>query len=399
MSEEVTNISNSSSHRPSQAANQKPRKDKSGLKKAATDRISKNKIRREKTNPKHKTSKGIKKQQQDIIDAESPFHPAFQSCRSVDEFQYLYKIDEGSFGVIHGAKDKRTGELVALKQLKKINEREGYSIAARRELEILHKMQHPNIVASRGLASSSRNDRVYIVMELVDYDLKTFMQTMHSNKQLFSVEHVKCLMKQLLRAVQHLHDHHVMHRDLKTSNILLSNEGVLKVADFGMAREYELNPRLYTPAVMTRWYRAPEILLLLKEYSYPVDIWSIGCIFAELVTLRPLFPGSSELDQMTKIFKTLGTPSDSIWPGFSELRMVKNIMFDKYPPGGLRKKISQDLLSEDGLSLLQCLLTFDPSKRITAAAALVHAYFEEQPVAVEPAMFLTLPARGAVRPG
>ncbi|XP_050552532.1 cyclin-dependent kinase 11B-like [Spodoptera frugiperda] len=236
-------------------------------------------------------------------------------------------------------------------------------------------------------------------MELVDYDLKTSMQTMHSNKQLFSVEHVKCLMKQLLRAVQHLHDHHVMHRDLKTSNILLSNEGILKVADFGMAREYELNPRLYTPAVMTRWYRAPEILLLLKEYSYPVDMWSIGCIFAELVTLRPLFPGSSELDQMTKIFKTLGTPSDSIWPGFSELRMVKNIMFDNYPPGGLRKKISQELLSEDGLSLLQSFLTFDPSKRITAAAALEHAYFNEQPVAVEPAMFLTLPARGAVRPG
>ncbi|XP_050552562.1 cyclin-dependent kinase 11A-like [Spodoptera frugiperda] len=161
------------------------------------------------------------------------------SCRSVDEFQYLYKINVGSFRVVHGAKDKRTGELVALKQLKKINEREGYSIAARRDLEILLKMQHPNIVASRGLASSSRNDRVYIVMELVDYDLKTFMQTMHSDKQLFSVEHVKCLMKELLKAVQHLHDHHVIHSDLKISNILLSNEGVLKVADSGMARDYE----------------------------------------------------------------------------------------------------------------------------------------------------------------
>ncbi|XP_050552552.1 cyclin-dependent kinase 11B-like [Spodoptera frugiperda] len=290
------------------------------------------------------TSKRIKKQKQDIIDVDSPFHPAFQSCRSVDEFQYLYKIDEGSFGVIHGAKDKQTGELVALKHLKKINEREGYTIAARRELEILHKMRHPNIVADCGLASTPSNEQVFIVMELVNYDLKAFMDTMYSNMQLFSVEH-------------------------------------------------------FTPDVVTRWYPAPEILLLFNDYSSPVDMWSVGCIFAELITLWPLFPGSSELDQMTKIFKTLGTPSDSIWPGYSESTVVRNLILDDYPPGGLRKEISQELLSEDGLSLLQCFLTYDPSKRITAAAALEHAYFNEQPVAVEPAMFLESPARSAVMPG
>ncbi|CAH1642257.1 unnamed protein product [Spodoptera littoralis] len=327
-----------------------------------------------------------------ILD-EDGVNRTFQSCRSVDEFQYLYRIDEGSFGTIHGAKDRRTGEMVALKQLKKINEMEGFSIAARRELGILLKMRHPNIVAGRGIASSSGNEHVFIVMELVDYDLKTFMQTMKENKQMFSVEHVKCLMTQLLSAVQHLHNHHVIHRDLKTHNILLSNEGVLKVADSGMAREYEFSPRQYTPDVVTRWYRAPELLLLSKEYSAPVDMWSVGCIFAELITLRPLFPGRCELDQIIKIFVDLGTPSDTIWPGYSALPMVRDIVFNDYPPGGLRKKISRNLLSEDGLSLLQDLLIYDPARRTTAAAALEHPYFKEQPVAMEPAMFLKSPAR------
>ncbi|CAH1640575.1 unnamed protein product [Spodoptera littoralis] len=371
----------------------KSQKDKCGLKKAAIDRIYKNKIRREKNNHKHKTSKRNNDEKHEFIDADSPFHPAFQSCRPVDEFQYLYRIDEGAFGTIHAAKDRRTGEIVALKQLKKINKTEGFSIAARRELGILLKMQHPNIVAGRGIASSSRNEHVFIVMELVDYDLKTFMQTIKGNKQMFSVEHVKCLMTQLLSAVQHLHNHHVIHRDLKSNNILLSNEGVLKLADFGMAREYEFPPREYTPDVVTRWYRAPELLLLSKEYSAPVDMWSVGCIFAELITLRPLFPGRCELDQITKIFMDMGTPSDTIWPGYSALPMVRNIVFDDYPPGGLRKKISRNLLSEEGLSLLQGFLTYDPAKRTTAAAALEHPYFKEQPVAMEPAIFLKSPAR------
>ncbi|XP_035451870.2 serine/threonine-protein kinase PITSLRE-like [Spodoptera frugiperda] len=369
---------------------------KSGLKKTAKDRVYKNKRPTERHNHKHKTSKRNTQEEQRTTRAKSPFRPSYQrwrSVRSVDEFTYLNRIDEGVFGVIHAAKDKQTGEMVALKQLKKINEREGYSIAARRELGMLLRMKHPNIVAGRGLASSSRCDQVFIVMELIDYDLKTFMETMQSNQQLFSVEQVKCLMKQLLKAVQHLHDHHVIHCDLQTSNILLSNEGVLKVADFGKARNYKFPPGQYTPAAVTRWYRAPELLLLFNEYSSPVDMWSVGCLFAELITLLPLFPGTSELDQITQIFVALGTPSDSIWPGYSESPMVQMITFDDYPPGELRKMISRELLSKEGLSLLQGFLTYDPSRRITAAAALEHTYFSEQPVAMEPAMFMTSSAR------
>ncbi|KAF9423445.1 hypothetical protein HW555_001254 [Spodoptera exigua] len=358
---------------------------KSGLKKIAKPQRKGN-LRREINNLKRNS---LKKNKEKTTDAEPPSHPAFQDCRSVDEFQYLNRIDEGAFGVVHRARDRQTGEEVALKQLKNINQREGLSIAARRELEILIKMKHPNIVAGGGIAVNSLGEEVFIVMEYVDYDLKSFLETMCVNGQMFSTEHVKCLMTQLLRAVQHLHDHQIIHRDMKTSNVLLSGNGVLKVADFGLARECESTPRQYTPGVVTRWYRAPELLLLSSEYSTPIDMWSVGCIFVELITLQPLFPGKSEVDQLDKVFKELGTPSDTIWPGFSALPLVKNIVFHNYPPGGLRKRINDGKLSCSGFSLLHGLLAYDPAKRMTAFNASEHGFFKEDPVAIEPAEFLT----------
>ncbi|KAF9423446.1 hypothetical protein HW555_001255 [Spodoptera exigua] len=358
---------------------------KSGLKKIAKPQRKGN-LRREINNLKRNS---LKKNKKKTTDAEPPSHPAFQDCRSINEFQYLNRIDEGAFGVVHRARDRQTGEEVALKQLKNINQREGLSIAARRELEILIKMKHPNIVAGGGIAVNSLGEEVFIVMEYVDYDLKSFLETMCVNGQMFSTEHVKCLMTQLLRAVQHLHDHQIIHRDMKTSNVLLSGNGVLKVADFGLARECESTPRQYTPGVVTRWYRAPELLLLSSEYSTPIDMWSVGCIFVELITLQPLFPGKSEVDQLDKVFKELGTPSDTIWPGFSALPLAKNIVFHNYPPGGLRKRINDGKLSCSGFSLLHGLLAYDPAKRMTAFNASEHGFFKEDPVAIEPAEFLT----------
>ncbi|XP_050552571.1 cyclin-dependent kinase 11B-like [Spodoptera frugiperda] len=145
----------------------------------------------------------------------------------------------------------------------------------------------------------------------------------------------------------------------------------------------------YTPVVVTRWYRAPELLLHSKTYGTPIDMWSVGCIFAELMNLQPLFPGSSEINQLKIIFEVLGTPSDTVWPGYSKLTLASNIIFDEFPSGGLRKKIDQDLLSDNGFSLLLELLTYDPSMRATTTEALLHPYFDEQPLAVEPAIFLT----------
>ncbi|VVD03579.1 unnamed protein product [Leptidea sinapis] len=189
-------------------------------------------------------------------------------------------------------------------------------------------------------------DKIFIVMDYVEHDLKSLMETMRNKKQVFLPGEVKCLMTQLLRAVHHLHDNWILHRDLKTSNLLLSHKGILKVGDFGLAREYGSPLRQYTPIVVTLWYRAPELLLCCKEYSTPIDMWSVGCIFAEFVTMNPLFPGKSE---------DLGTPSELLWPGYKDLPAVQKMTFAEHPPGGLRQR--------------------------------------ENPVAIEPAMFPTWPAK------
>uniref|UniRef100_A0A2H1WEC0 SFRICE_005692 n=1 Tax=Spodoptera frugiperda TaxID=7108 RepID=A0A2H1WEC0_SPOFR len=297
-----------------------------------------------------------------------------QNCRSIEEFQFLDRVNEGTFGVVYRGSDKKTGDIVALKHFKKINETTGFSIAAQRELDLLMEMEHINIVTGHEIAVGSRSDEVFLVMEYVPNEINNLMHTMLNNRVAFGPEHVKCIMVQLLTAVQYLHHNSVFHRDLKPSNILITEDGILKQ---------------YTPVVVTRWYRAPELLLRSKTYGTPIDMWSVGCIFAELMNLQPLFPGSSEIDQLKIIFEVLGTPSDTVWPGYSKLTLASNIIFDEFPSGGLRKKINQDLLSDNGFSLLLELLTYDPSMRATSTESLLHPYFDEQPLAVEPAMFMT----------
>ncbi|VVD03577.1 unnamed protein product [Leptidea sinapis] len=280
------------------------------------------------------------------INSLPPYFPALQGCRSVEEFQCLNRIEEGTYGVVYRARDKTTDEIVALKRLKMEKEKEGFPITSLREINTLLKGQHPNIVTVREIVVGSNMDKIFIVMDYVEHDLKSLMETMRNKKQVFLPGEVKCLMTQLLRAVHHLHDNWILHRDLKTSNLLLSHKGILKVGDFGLAREYGSPLRQYTPIVVTLWYRAPELLLCCKEYSTPIDMWSVGCIFAEFVTMNPLFPGKSE---------DLGTPSELLWPGYKDLPAVQKMTFAEHPPGGLRQR--------------------------------------ENPVAIEPAMFPTWPAK------
>ncbi|KAI8435072.1 hypothetical protein MSG28_003478 [Choristoneura fumiferana] len=285
---------------------------------------------------------------EEVINALPPYFPALQGCRSVEEFQCLNRIEEGTYGVVYRARDKTSDEIVALKRLKMEKEKEGFPITSLREINTLLKGQHPNIVTVREIVVGSNMDKIFIVMDYVEHDLKSLMETMRGKKQ---------------------------------------------VGDFGLAREYGSPLRQYTPIVVTLWYRAPELLLCGKEYSTPIDMWSVGCIFAEFITMNPLFPGKSEVDQLNRIFKDLGTPSELVWPGYSELPAVQKMTFAEHPPGGLRARVGADLLSETGLSLLQAFLTYNPARRIAADAALEHAYFKEQPVAIEPAMFPTWPAK------
>lgn len=161
-------------------------------------------------------------------------------------------------------------------------------------------------------------------MDFIEHDLKSLMETMTTP---FLQSEVKTLMLQLLSGVQCLHDNWIIHRDLKTSNLLMNNRGELKIADFGLARRFGSPLGYMTQLVVTLWYRAPELLLGAKEYTTAIDMWSIGCIFAEFISKEPLFPGRSELDQLSRVFKLLGAPNERIWPGCKELPLAKSISF------------------------------------------------------------------------
>ncbi|CAH1775744.1 unnamed protein product [Owenia fusiformis] len=318
-----------------------------------------------------------------------PYFPAIQGCRSVEEFHCLNRIEEGTYGVVYRARDKKTNEIVALKRLKMEKEKEGFPITSLREISTILKGQHENIVTVREIVVGSNMDKIYIVMDYVEHDLKSLMESM---KQPFLVGEVKTLMLQLLRAVNHLHDNWILHRDLKTSNLLLSHKGILKVGDFGLAREYGSPLKPYTPIVVTLWYRAPELLLGTKQYDTAIDVWSVGCIFAEFLTMKPLFPGKSEIDELNRIFKDLGTPNEKIWPGVGDLPTMKKCTFAEYPYNTLRNRFGS-YLTEKGFELVNKFLTYDPKKRIKAQDALKHEFFKESPQPVDPSMFPTWPAK------
>jgi len=317
------------------------------------------------------------------------------ACRRVEEFEKLNRIDEGTYGVVFRARDKKSNEVVALKKVKMEKEKEGFPLTSIREINILLSLDHENIVEVTEVVVGSSLDAIFMVMEFMEHDLKCLMGEM---KQPFSIAEVKCLMWQLLEGIAYLHENWVLHRDLKTSNILFNNKGELKICDFGLARHYGDPIKPYTHMVVTLWYRAPELLLGTKTYSTAVDMWSLGCIMGELLLKAPLIPGKSELEQIDKIYQLLGTPNDKIWPQYSSLPNVKNIKFATQPYNNLRKKFpatsfvsGQPVLSESGFDLLNKLLTFDPEKRISAADALKHPWFQEHPKAKDRALMPTFP--------
>ncbi|KAI3727028.1 hypothetical protein L1987_66836 [Smallanthus sonchifolius] len=305
-------------------------------------------------------------------------------CRNVFEFERLGKISEGTYGVVYKARVKRTGDDVALKKVKVGSNREGFPVTTLREIKTLGVLQHPSLIEMKEVVIDDFDD-VYIVMEYVDHELKGYMERM---RQPFNQSEVKRLMVQLLEGVSYLHYNYVMPIDLKTSNLLLNNNGELKICDFGLSQKYASPHKPYTPLVVTLWYRAPELLLGMKSYSTAIDMWSVGCVMAELLSKKPLFDGRTELEQIDKIFRTLGTPNELIWPAYSKLMGVKP-NFVKQPYNNLRKKfpvavfMGSPMLTELGFDLLNKFLNYDPEKRITAKAALDHGWFREAPLPAE----------------
>ena len=224
------------------------------------------------------------------------------------------KLGEGTYGVVYRAKDQKGQEIYALKKIRLQAEEEGIPSTAIREISLLKELNHVNIVKLYEVLHSPK--KLTLVFEYVEQDLKKIIDA--ANGKGLEMNLVKSFLYQLLRGVDYIHKNKVLHRDLKPQNLLINKDNIMKIGDFGLARGYGIPVKNYTHEVVTLWYRPPDVLLGNKTYGTTVDMWSIGCIFAEMVTGKPLFPGNSETDQLKKIFLIMGTPTENYASSLTE---------------------------------------------------------------------------------
>lgn len=301
----------------------------------------------------------------------------FESVSSLDNYVELDVIGNGAYGTVYKA-CQRSNEnaFVALKKIKVPLTTEGVPMSMLREISTLKQLDqyaHPNVIRLLDVCHGRRLEKeqqilIFLVFEHVEQDLATYMQNCPPGG--LPITTVKSFTHQILHGIDFLHSHRILHRDLKPQNLLITNDGVVKLADFGLAKTYDFEMRL-TSVVVTLWYRSPEVLLGCP-YATPVDIWSIGCIMAEMITCSPLFPGASEGDQLDKIFRVIGTPLEIEWP--EEVSVSIN-SFSRHLPQDLRIVVPG--LCREGRFLLDSMLEFDPRKRISAFEALHHRYFDD----------------------
>ncbi|XP_074840844.1 cyclin-dependent kinase 6 [Carettochelys insculpta] len=289
------------------------------------------------------------------------------------QYECVAEIGEGAYGKVFKARDlKNGGRFVALKRVRVQTSEEGMPLSTIREVAVLRHLEtfeHPNVVRLFDVCTVSRTDRetkLTLVFEHVDQDLTTYLDKVPEPG--VPTETIKDMMLQLLRGLDFLHSHRVVHRDLKPQNILVTSSGQIKLADFGLARIYSFQMAL-TSVVVTLWYRAPEVLLQ-SSYATPVDLWSVGCIFAEMFRRKPLFRGNSDVDQLGKIFDVIGLPEEEDWP--SDVALPRQA-FNSRPPQPIENFVPD--IDELGKDLLHKFLAFNPSKRISAYVALSHPYF------------------------
>ncbi|XP_055918794.1 cyclin-dependent kinase 1 [Eupeodes corollae] len=288
----------------------------------------------------------------------------------MDDFQKIEKIGEGTYGVVYKGRNKVTGQIVAMKKIRLESEDEGIPSTAIREISLLKELKHPNIVCLEDVLMEE--NRLYLIFEFLSMDLKKYMDSLPMDKMM-DPELVRSYLYQITNAILFCHRRRVLHRDLKPQNLLINNNGVIKVADFGLGRSFGIPVRIYTHEIVTLWYRAPEVLLGSPRYSCPVDIWSIGCIFAEMSTRKPLFQGDSEIDQLFRMFRILRTPTEDIWPGVTSLPDYKTT-FPYWSTNQLANQVRK--LNAVGLDLIKKMLVYDPVHRISAKGVLEHPYFD-----------------------
>lgn len=268
----------------------------------------------------------------------------------------------------------RPDAVVAMKKIRLEQEDDGVPSTALREISLLKELDHKNIVKLLDVEHTQTPQRLYLVFEWVDQDLKRYMDEIgRSPAGRLTPEAVRKFMHQLLSGLDYCHAKGVVHRDLKPQNLLIDKEGMLKIADFGLARAFCIPLRAYTHEVVTLWYRAPEVLMGQRKYGLGVDMWSVGTIFAELVNFSPLWAGDCEIDELFKIFRNLGTPNEQLWPGVEQLPDWKPV-FPQWPAASIKRAVPEGL-DEEGLNLLSQMFVYNPSDRISARASLAHSYF------------------------
>lgn len=311
------------------------------------------------------------------------------------KYELLNKIGSGTYGSVYKA--KRNDTFYAVKEVKP-HKRGDYefvtSMATLREIKLLRELKHDNIVRLEDVVIDVAKRKLMLVYEFAKHDLHRAIRQHADRNEPFSSETIASIMRQLLTGVGYLHENWIIHRDLKPQNILITSSGRVKVADFGLARlcREPLKPLSRVErVVVTLWYRAPELLLGAKRYDKAIDVWALGCIFAELVNLVELFRGAEirsrgapfQEDQCAKIFRVLGAPSPSSWPGVERLKHYSEIATwrkeKSYKESSLRRAVAMSTPlngnNDDAFDLLTCMLRLDPSQRLTCSSALAHPYF------------------------
>ncbi|AAS54249.2 AGL242Cp [Eremothecium gossypii ATCC 10895] len=297
---------------------------------------------------------------------------------STSQFKQLERLGNGTYATVYKGLNKTTGLYVALKEVK-LDSEEGTPSTAIREISLMKELKHENIVRLYDVIHTE--NKLTLVFEFMDNDLKKFMDSRLDREMPRGLELslVKYFQWQLLQGVAFCHENRILHRDLKPQNLLINNKGQLKLGDFGLARAFGIPVNTFSSEVVTLWYRAPDVLMGSRTYCTSIDIWSCGCILAEMIMGKALFPGTNDDEQLKLIFETMGTPTEQTWVGVSQLPKY-NPQIPLYPNKDIKQLLqatTKEQISDVLVNLIQGLLQLNPSMRLSAQQALSHPLFEE----------------------